>query len=412
MLNKVSLLGLVLIFAFAQASWLQQHSGTNPLYSITFPFGHVDTGFACGANSLVLRTTDSGENWEVLTVHQPSGACNGINFPIGCLTGFIACDSGNIQRTTDGRTWRRVNTGTTNNLKAIHFPRDNNIGYVISNNGIIKKTTNSGVDWQDVSLPTPANLNGLFFLNATKGWVVGDEGVIYSTFDGGTNWGMQLSPVTERLFDVFFRDSLVGWIVGANQTCLRTIDGGQNWTEVTLPFIGNPDLHSILFIFNTTTGFIAGSNGKFAKTTNNGTTWDTMTIPNASNLYDMTFPLDDQIGWVCGDNEAIFKTTDGGISWLEESKTQIKKTEKFFNCEPNPFRTNTKIQFNGRYENGTLKIFNCAGELVRNFALTGDGMINWDGRDAYHRRVMPGVYLLELKTKEGKTERTKITLLN
>lgn len=412
MFNKITWLGFVLIFALAQASWVQQHSGTNPLYSISFPHGHIDTGFACGANSLVLKTTNSGEDWEVLTIGQPSGNCNGISFSISTLTGFIACDSGNIQRTTDGRTWRRVNTQTTNNLKAINFPRDNNTGYVVSNNGIIKKSEDAGINWQDVSLPTPADLNGLFFLNNLKGWVVGNEGAIFSTFDGGTNWGMQLSPVTENLFDVFFRDSLNGWIVGANKTCLRTLDGGQNWTAVTIPFAENPDLYSILFIFNTTIGFIAGSNGKFAKTINNGTTWDTMTIPGAGNLYDLTFPLNDQIGWVCGSNEAIFKTTDGGISWIEEKELQIATNQRLLTCEPNPVRAIAKIKSAYPSTNATLKIYNCTGELIRNFALPKNGMITWNGRNENNQCVSPGVYLLELKTEDGITERTKITLLN
>lgn len=408
-------LGLFLMFASTQASWVLQHSGTNTLYSIAFPRGQIDTGYACGANSLLLKTTDGGANWEVMTFGQPSGDCNDIIFPKDAQLGFVACDSGNIQRTTDGRTWRRVNDGTDSKLKAIHFPKNNtDTGYVVCDNGIIKKTINAGINWQDVSLPTRDNINGIFFLTTNKGWVVGDEGVIFSTFDGGTHWGMQLSPVTEQLFDVFFRDSLWGWIVGANKTCLRTTDGGQNWTEVTeLPFVGTPDLRSILFVVNSTTGFIVGSDGKFARTNNDGATWDTATVPGANDLFALAFPLNTQIGWVCGAGEAIFKTTDGGISWIAETKFSSDRNEQRLFCQPNPSQGQIKIQLTGKLnDQATLKIFNCAGRLVRSFALNSSQPIIWNGRDKNNQRVSPGIYLFELKTEEGIAQRTKITLLN
>ncbi len=92
MRNKILLTGFGLMFCFAvvQASWIAQHSGSNTLFSIVFPRGQVDTGFACGANSLVLKTTDGGTNWEILSIGQPSGTFNDMIFPINIGRGFIA----------------------------------------------------------------------------------------------------------------------------------------------------------------------------------------------------------------------------------------------------------------------------------------------------------------------------------
>jgi len=69
---------------------------------------------------------------------------------------------------------------------------------------------------------------------------------------------------------------------------------------------------------------------------------------------------------------------------------------------PNPFNTNTQISIRVfKTENLTLKIYNLAGELVREIysgALTGSHQFNWNGCDAHGQTVASGVYFVVCQT--------------
>src|SRR5947207_14684799 len=50
------------------SQWLQQTSGvTTPLYNIQFV--NLNTGWATGSNSIILKTTDGGNNWFQQTIN-------------------------------------------------------------------------------------------------------------------------------------------------------------------------------------------------------------------------------------------------------------------------------------------------------------------------------------------------------
>lgn len=403
MSNKILFASLFLLLTinFTQAIWDQQHLGTNLLYDIDFPTRNVTNGFACGANSWFLKTTDGGDSWEQVTRIEPSGNFNAIHFPIDDRTGYIACDSGNIQKTEDGDRWEKINTGSNDNLYGIHFPESNNQGYVVGAAGAIKRTDDMGVHWEEHPYP-PYNFYGVHFVSRDEGWVVGDSGVILHTLDGGYNWEMQNSNVSTSLFGVYFLSPTNGWVVGTTKTFLKTDDGGASWLPVDIPLPSNIDLYSVIFPENQTTGYVCGTLGRIAKTIDGGGSWETYNL--IFSFYSIEFPLDDQVGWVCGSNEAIYKTSDGGA--IEETHRTRQTDEKILSCTPNPSRTKTVIKFS-HPEKGTLKIYDCSGKLVKIL-----GTLTWDGRNELNQPVAPGVYLLEYKTNGNAPEHLKLTILD
>ena len=402
MSNKILFAGLFLLLTinFTQAIWDQQHLGTNVLYDIDFPPRNVTTGFACGVNSWLLKTTDGGDSWEPITHIDPSGNFNAIHFPLDELNGYIACDSGNIQRTEDGTRWEKINTGSYDNLYGIHFP-DNNLGYVVGAAGAIKRTDDMGVHWEEHPYP-PYNFYDVYFVSRDEGWVIGDSGVILHTIDGGYNWESQNSNVSTSLFGVYFLNQFTGWVVGASKTFLRTDDGGGSWTPVEIPLPSNIDLYSVIFPEAQTTGYVCGTLGRIARTGDGGGSWEIYSL--LYSFYKIEFPSDNLIGWVCGSNEAIYKTSDGGA--IEETNRTCSTEEKILTCTPNPCRANTVIKFSNPAK-GTLKIYDCSGKLVKIL-----GSLIWDGKNEFNQRVAPGVYLLEYKTNDKASEHIKLTILN
>jgi photosystem II stability/assembly factor-like uncharacterized protein len=394
----IALLG---ILTLTYAQWVQQHIGTNDLFDLDFPPGNFSIGYACGANSFLLKTMD-GENWQPLSQVQPSGNFNAINFPIDEMTGYIACDSGNIEVTNDGgENWQIINTGIQNDLFGIRF-RNNELGYAVGANGAVMKTRDQGHSWEDVSIRTTANLYDVAVISEERFFVVGDSGTIAYTMDGGASWQMKPSRVTTDLLAICFAGEQIGWVVGKQKTCLITYTNGERWDPQDVPVPSNTDLYSVIFL-DENYGYVCGTLGRIGKSINGGLAWETYNL-----LYPFTrveFPFNDQIGWVCGQNEVIYKTTNGG--WMEEANLSQGAEEKVLTCTPNPFRTKTSIQLSSPLNNqAALKIYDASGKLVKTLGTT-----TWDGRNELNQRVIPGIYLLEYKTTNGIIEHQKLTVL-
>jgi photosystem II stability/assembly factor-like uncharacterized protein len=417
MQNKIVVIGLVLsaLAGFLQAGWVQQHFGTNLLYDIDFPVNDVNNGFACGANSSLWKTIDGGAEWRAVTNLEPSGNFNAINMPADPLNVYIACDSGNVQISTDGGdNWQKA-TVARENLNGLNFISPNQ-GYVVGDAGIIFKTNDGGMNWEPVSPPTTLNLYNIFALDDQRLFVVGDSGSIFHSTDGGSHWELISSTVSTRLYGLYFRDEN-GWAVGASKTYLLSTDGGQSWVANTLPVPSNTDFYSVCFPQDNQIGYVCGTFGKIAKTTDGGISWNVTNL--LYHLNRIEFPQDAMIGWVCGQNEAIYKTTNGGEPAIAETNLNQTESEAAFSCTPNPFRNNIVIRIPCSVNRQSMvNIYNTAGKLIRSFALLANNgqrsavsEFVWDGTNELNQRVAPGIYLLEYRNNTNKFEHLKLTLL-
>jgi photosystem II stability/assembly factor-like uncharacterized protein len=410
--NKIIIIVLIIIVisGFLQANWILQHSGDNTLFDIDFPPGNIDIGYACGVNSFILKTINSGENWSQLINVESSGVFHAINFPNDQMTGYIACDEGNVQLTTDaGERWVLVNTGTRENLFGIHFV-NNEVGFVVGAAGKVFVTHGAGLVWDEMSIPINHDLYEVYFINGEKGYVVGDSGTIAYTQDGGMNWEIQNSDVTTHLRGVYFIDQENGWVVGEAKTCLKTTDGGQHWEPVDIPLPTNTFLYSVIFPVDMSTGFVCGSMGRIAKTTDAGNSWETDTNL-IYDFYRIEFPRNNITGWVCGMSEVIYKNTEGG--WIEEVNHNRTAEQRLISCVPNPFRSSTCIRLLCPIQNKVpLKLFDRSGSLVRNLTLNKNGTVNWDGRNESNLRVKFGIYFLKVVSDDNITQPIKLVLLD
>jgi photosystem II stability/assembly factor-like uncharacterized protein len=160
-----------------------------------------------GGPAFVLRSTDSGETWEVRDLTAVAGMILDIKFH-DARTGFICASTNSdtsaanalILRTTDaGRTWQPVYRSNRlgENCWKMSWP-SKRVGYATvqsydpapeNQRRVVIKTTDGGRSWKELDLVRAPGVQefGIAFVDEKRGWVgTRDNG--FETRDGGKSW--------------------------------------------------------------------------------------------------------------------------------------------------------------------------------------------------------------------------------
>lgn len=224
--------------------------GTTWINYPNFPWGiedmaviNKDTVLAAttiGFTGGVYRTTDGGNNWQLIWTNGTSGNPNRI-YMFDKNLGFHCDDNTNsyTRRTSNGGlNWTNINE---NPFFGIAF-FDSLIGWKGSLNGI-KKTTNGGLNWFIQATP-PMSFFQCFdisIVNKDTVWFVGCRktglrAVICKTTNGGTNWGYQMLDTSINFYNFYhlcFTNKNNGWAYFVNNTGVHTNTGGNDTTYYT-----------------------------------------------------------------------------------------------------------------------------------------------------------------------------------
>ena len=300
-----------------QAQWRVTTPFTTPIRDITFTdryngyavFQAAGAG-SCINNLSIHKTIDQGESW----IRLNSGTTNQIRAVhfIDKLTGWIACASSEIRKTTDGgQTWVQQNFGVGSGYNDIWFIDAQN-GFVLGDNGMLRRSVNGGATWQTIASGVTAALRRIYFASPQLGFIACGNGQILRTTNGGANWSA-ISTAAPVMNDIFFVNTSVGYAVGAFRL-YKTTNGGLSWTATGE--VATTALTRIFFL-NPDTGFIYQDGLGLLKTLDGGVTW----TETASNLnpsgdsWNSIYFIDDNIGFIGGSGGKINKTTNGGQSW-------------------------------------------------------------------------------------------------
>ena len=271
-------------------TWVQQESPTNiPLFSVKGV--SRDVAWAAGGNQVgtspvVLRTTDGGETWEIVT-----GTLNGVD--LYCITAI-----------------------------------DANRAWVGSGDGRIFATGDGGMSWIEQAYPDPQSgfINGVWFADAANGLAQGDPPpgstrfVLLHTSDGGTSWSQvpnaPIGSAGEYGWNNSFlwTDMLHGWFGTNNNKIWRTTDGGTTWSFAAS---GSTSSVGIAFTDNLV-GFAAHGNGTVAKSTDGGASWVNGSIGAGVGLVAAATPPSETSVWVSS-AATPFQSEDLGQSWKARS---------------------------------------------------------------------------------------------
>ena len=221
--------------------------------------------------------------------------------------------------------WSILNSGTSNDLKAVDFPVDENTGFVVGNSGTILKTIDAGNSWSVSKSQTNSHLLDVDFIDNFTGYASGINGILLKTYDGGQSWNELSSGTSQHLYSVHFPiDEFTGYAGGAASTLLKTTDGGMSWQP---QMIAGGYVYDIVFPVDNLTGYasaIYGTLGFIYKTVDGGNNWFKVLDLEDASLKSMSFPVDSQTGYVANNDtysqHGIWKTVDGGNSWQLISK--------------------------------------------------------------------------------------------
>ena len=303
-----------MVFALSYSSYCQQgwypiNTGVSSHFH-DIQFTSQNTGYIVGWSSIILKTTNTGNNWIQLS-QGFTGDYQTVYF-LNDNTGWVIGGAGVIIKTTDGGlSWVSQYSGTSSILYSINFIDENN-GFMVGSGGYMRKTTNSGGSWITQSLGTTAALTSLKFVDYNTGFIVGDGGRIYKTTNSGLSWFALQSGVTNNIGKAFFLNPNTGWIPGTNGIILKTTNGGTNWSINNSPSI---NWNMACYFVDANTGWVAGENGVIIKSTDGGITWSSQ-ITGTTNNFRSNYFLNSNTGFSVGFNSTLLKTTNGGIGPL------------------------------------------------------------------------------------------------
>jgi photosystem II stability/assembly factor-like uncharacterized protein len=325
-------------------------------------------GFSCAGPSVLLRTDDGGDDWELIEpqgfqdlIVRPwglpehrYGAWRRLDFTLASRQVAFATDNppafaglGEVLVTADGgHTWQALAFADGFRPYSISFPTPDQ-GFVTGRLGDsdhqLRASHDGGQTWQVVHSTKAIRLGKAQFLNESEGFVAGTalalapnefrpRQTLLHTMDGGVTWesmytwqGARYPPTSAMVYTFLwfhFADPLVGWAThgqcdpravsgarGGDGGCalrlLATNNGGRTWTR-TGKSLGR------LSSAGTTVWSLQGT--VLFRSEDGGATWQGLAHPSAVMPQWVQF-ISAQVGWV-QTNTGFWETQDGGESWV------------------------------------------------------------------------------------------------
>lgn len=363
-------LSLVNLILLVQVNLIAQWYYQNPLPTgdllIDVQFPSDSTGYAIGENSCIIKSVDAGKSWHIIKGYEENTWLTSLNF-ISDSVGYI-CGYGVFSKTTNGgSSWENFEELEENYTDVLFL--NENIGFLISDEGEILRTIDGCVTWMTQQIDYPLELSSIDFINSDTAYCVGSmdvgldsyEGKIYQTTNCGEDW-VEINTGTTfngRLYAIDFMNDSAGIALGDLGRIVYTKNRGFEWqvkelgTNIYLSSLCYlaPSLSSIIgiqenrsILLKSTSFFeswdqiemseyklysicsigneslcAVGINGTITLSENLGESWSQTSTNMVSASNWQTFRSvdfsDTNLGMIVGEKGRIIKTTDSGNNW-------------------------------------------------------------------------------------------------
>ena len=366
-------------------------------------------------NTKLYRTTDEGENWEVL-----KDSANSV-LVVNGDTLYSVSNNGIIRSDNNGENWNIFNSGIPSTY-----------AQKLSTVGLANGKVYAGVNGTRARMHLPP---------------VWEQGGVYVSSDNGENWSSLNTGLPQEggIYSPVYQITSDGSVVLLNTIAGRFSLVNNSWVNIGSGFPANTYLSSLMIfkddvIFLTNNGlFISHDKGITKEDFNNG-------LSGLTNYLTILFTYQDELYVFSTDNNIVYKfendqwnvvnftlpenvrltsaqsvgdiiyagTYDNGIWKYDPTPTNVDEVilpEKFSLSQnyPNPFNPNTTISFNIA-ENSYVKLIvydilgNEVATLVNENRNAGENIVNFNASS-----LSSGVYLYRLQA--GNFIETKKMLL-
>lgn len=293
--------------------------------------GTAITGTRTGSGNLpIKRSVDGGQHW--VTVPMP--VTDGLSVAAFSNTGAfcLAGNNGTILRSLDaGLSWApAVNDGGTNTLNAMAFNADG-VGVVVGDSGTILRSINGGANWARVYTGI-STLTAVAFASRDIVFAAGASGTLLRSADAGQTWQLVASGTTQYISGIHFASATVGAMALAQGGVMHTSDGGASWSTVAMLPSGM-SLYAVRFGAGGNVVAV-GEYGTIARSGDTGQTWNTIARGGfEKNLKDVAFATP-STGVAVGIGGQMLRSTDGGQHWapVASGTTRQLNTIAFFDA--------------------------------------------------------------------------------
>lgn len=222
--------------------------------------------------------------------------------------------------------WIEQTSGVSTTLWSVSAV-DDFVAWSCGDNGVVLRTTNSGVNWVQTSFPSSSvslyTIEGIDANNCLVAGLDGSDAKVYKTTDGGASWTVTFTQSGGFIdaikgykgFPGYF--ALIGDPVGGRWTWFESTDYGSTWDSTGLyksAASGEAGWNNSCFASSPTTWLWAGTNStKLIQVFTNGTSADLPTT-GVSNTYAVW--ANDNSRLMTGGDAGLLYSTDGGASFV------------------------------------------------------------------------------------------------
>lgn len=288
-------------------------NGSRAIYQASV-FG--PSSFICvGVDGLNYRTTNGGTTFDSTALTSFTGQTSRSVYMKSASDIIVGSDMGNMFRSTNGGTSFYL-TETANRMYGMDF-LNATTGVAVGYSGMIFKTTNAGLNWQNLPSGLSFELYDVQMFDANTFYIAGASGRFIITTNGGAAFTERNLPniTSGATKSLWFFNANTGFAVGEMGNAYYTTDAGVTWNSNFSWGTSFNNMEDVYFV-NNSTGYIAGERGRFIKTSDGGLTWDSTGIdgPNLNTIWEMDW-LNASTGYMASINGTIFKSTNAGANW-------------------------------------------------------------------------------------------------
>jgi photosystem II stability/assembly factor-like uncharacterized protein len=246
--------------------WNQVNVSNYGVFSDLYAINN-DTVFIIGYDGIVLKTENGGLTWFSVILNTQDD----LSTIIFLNPNKILISGSGVQFTSSdyGNTWIIDTIATSTRFETVFFT-ENNIGWIAGVNwdawqAVVYKTSDGGEHWNLICSDNYVMPHSIWALNTDTLFISSGEGFggnLRKSTNGGIGWTNISGQNLNEYQDISFLNNSMGIATGINGAFSNTIDGGKTWV-ISKP-LEDKNLYSC-FLQNETSRFVTSDAGEIFK---------------------------------------------------------------------------------------------------------------------------------------------------